>query len=235
MKFKGISAMTIKWIATITMLIDHFSFVVLSRMEFALGGNEELANLAYYMRGVGRLAFPLFCFLVVEGFDKTSNKLKYLGRMGICALLSEIPFDLAVSLEPFYFGYQNTLWTLFFGLLVMYGVDYFMNSFIAPTLKYSGMALCVVGGMYLTDYFKADYGAKGIFCIMILYLLRANKFWQALGGAVSFLWERIAPFSFLLVLLYNGERGKGWKYFFYVFYPAHLLVLYLLCVILGYV
>lgn len=234
MKFKGINATTIKWIAVITMFIDHFAFVVLSRMEVAMGGNEELLNFAHIFRGVGRLAFPLFCFLLVEGFTKTGNALKYLGRMGLFALISEVPFDLAVSLQPFDMGYQSTMVTLFVALLTMYGVDYFMNSPIAYALKYSGMALCVIGGMYLVDYLRADYGSKAIFCIMVLYLLRNNRLWQALGGAVSFIWERIAPFAFLFVFLYNGEKGKGHKYFFYIFYPAHLLVLYLICVVLGY-
>ena len=172
MKFKGMNATTIKLVAVITMFIDHFAFVVLPRMEVATNGNEGLLNLAHALRGVGRLAFPLFCFLLVEGFSKTSNALKYLGRIGLFALISEVPFDLAVSLRPFDMGYQSTMVTLFIGLLTMYGVDYFMKCNISPTWKCSAMSLCVVGGLLLADYLKADYGAKGVFAILILFLLR---------------------------------------------------------------
>jgi len=134
---RGMSGSTLKLIAIITMLIDHTAATILQRLLAQGQAGLDISNtqavmdfyahngvlLACYsmMRLIGRLGFPLFCFLLVEGFLHTRNVWKYAIRLAAFALISEIPFDLALLGEPFYWGYQNVFFTLLVGLLVMIG------------------------------------------------------------------------------------------------------------------
>ena len=132
----GISGSTVKIIAVIAMLIDHAAAVVLARqlmdrglMNAIWGGQTVLEewlkdNLALYavyivMRGIGRLGFPIFCFLLVEGFEKTRNVKKYGLRLAVFAAVSEIPFNLALTGKVTASGYQNVFFTLFLGLFAL--------------------------------------------------------------------------------------------------------------------
>ena len=126
-KKKGISGSTLKMIAIVTMLIDHIGAAVLARL-LMVNGLGELdqtnadaimqwlsANGALYwtytiMRMIGRVAFPIFCFLLVEGFLHTHDVKKYAMRLGLFALLSEIPFDLMYGGTWFYPVHQNLIW-----------------------------------------------------------------------------------------------------------------------------
>ena len=114
---KGLSGSTLKLIAIITMLIDHIGAAVIARLLIAGQGSEMLYKIYYAMRAVGRVAFPIFCFLLVEGFFYTGSRKKYALRLFGFALLSEIPFDLAFSGKILEFGYQNVFFTLLIGLL----------------------------------------------------------------------------------------------------------------------
>ena len=105
-KTGGLSGSTLKLIAIVTMLIDHVGAALVYRMMLAYidrGGAENtsvygrMLIIYWVMRMIGRIAFPIFCFLMVEGFQKTHNKWKYAMRLGGFALLSEIPFDLAFN------------------------------------------------------------------------------------------------------------------------------------------
>jgi hypothetical protein len=134
---RGISGSTLKLIAIITMLIDHTAATILDRTLIVRGmgnlsgdvqatqdfliENATLFEINMIMRLIGRLAFPIFCFLLIEGFLHTRNIWKYAIRLGVFALLSEIPFDLAFHAKFFYFQYQNVFFTLLIGLLVMIG------------------------------------------------------------------------------------------------------------------
>lgn len=139
---KGISGSTLKLVGIITMLIDHFAAALLTRMLIHRGlfsamysTNEDVVIqwfqenwLLYFgmefLRRVGRLGFPIFCFLLVEGFGKTRSRLRYAFRLGLFALISEIPFDLAFSAKVLEFGFQNVFFTLFLGLLAMCAFDF---------------------------------------------------------------------------------------------------------------
>lgn len=116
---KGLSGSTLKLIAIITMLIDHIGAAVIARLLIAGQGSEMLYKIYYAMRAVGRVAFPIFCFLLVEGFFYTGSRKKYALRLFGFALLSEIPFDLAFSGKTLEFGYQNVFFTLLIGLLTI--------------------------------------------------------------------------------------------------------------------
>jgi len=246
---RGISGSTLKLIAIVSMLIDHIGAVVLIRMVlYGISKNgmidEELLDIYEISRDIGRIAFPIFCFLLVEGFERSRNRGKYALRLGIFSLISEIPFNLAVTGEVFAFSYQNVYFTLLIGLLTMMIVNK-ANDLKNPAQINSPMEalqVCLGGiirigvmalGAWVAECLHTDYGALGILCIMTLYVFRSNKGLQAVTGACAFLWESTAPLAFIPIWWYNGTRGLKLKYVFYLFYPIHLLILYGVCVMLG--
>lgn len=249
MKF-GISGSTLKLIAIITMFVDHLGAAVVIRMlllqnsgkldtsswlDFLVSfvSQENLYMIYRCMRNIGRISFPIFCFLLVEGFIHTSNRKKYGMRLFLFALLSEIPFDLAFC-AGINWEYQNVFFTLLIGFVTMAGIEVIERQ---SGWKYWQRTFGVFGvfmaGMVAANIFKTDYSAKGVFCIVVLYLFRHQRVWQLLAGAVSFYYKPIAMLGFLPIALYNGKRGWKLKYFFYGFYPVHLLLLYAFCWVLG--
>ncbi len=247
-KRRGIAGSTLKWIAIVTMLIDHVGATVLTKQLFYMseyaqthgGITQEFVdryNLLYDImslsRGIGRIAFPIFCFLLVEGFLRTKHLGKYIGRVCLFAILSEIPFDLAFTGKLVYWEYQNVMVTLLIGLLTMCGCQLTEKKVENKAVSWILGIGCVIAGAFVADILHTDYGAKGILPIMLLYVLRSQRIVQLVAGAVSFCWELPAPLAFLFLYWYNGERGMKMKYFFYAFYPVHLLILYLVCLSQG--
>lgn len=226
----GISGGALKWIAVITMAIDHLGASILetfvlnawggSPLGYAFSGQwDEIFGVDRILRYIGRPAFPIFCFLLVQGFVHTHDVKKYALRLGAFALISEIPFDLALHLKPVSWDYQNVFFTLLFGLLAVW----FMRTHgDTPPARILGLA----GGMALAELFRTDYGAFGVVLIVVLYLLQDKKMWQCIAGAVCCAWEMTAVLAFPLIWLYNGKRGRQPKWFFYWFYPVHLLLYY---------
>ena len=163
MKIKtGISGSVLKWIAVITMAIDHMGAGFLeSYVMNAWGGStigntfagrwNEILSVDQILRYIGRPAFPIFCFLLVQGFLHTRDVKKYAIRLGIFALISEIPFDLALHIRPFHWQNQNVFFTLLLGLLAIW----FMQS------RGGGLVVRVAGllaGAGLAELFHTDYG-----------------------------------------------------------------------------
>lgn len=232
---KGLSGSTLKIIAVITMLTDHIGAGILGRIITMQGiYSGSVYNVYTVMRYIGRLAFPIFCFLLVEGFMHTHNVKKYATRLFVFALISEIPFDLFVSGRIVDTSEQNVYFTLFIGLICMWTCDMSEESErisvgLKPVLEF----LIMIAGMYVSYVLRTDYAAIGVVCIMILYWTRFDKKRQIIAGAVSFAWEISASLAFIPIALYNKNRGINLKYFFYAFYPVHLLVIYIICVIMG--
>ncbi|MCM1046392.1 MAG: conjugal transfer protein TraX [Candidatus Gastranaerophilales bacterium] len=242
---RGLSGSTLKLIAVITMLVDHTAAVLLARMLLTrrvISTAERVLEVTDYaslyriysvMRSIGRIAFPIYCFLLVEGFHRTHSAKKYALRLGIFALVSEIPFDLAFNASFLEIGYQNVFFTLFLGLLTMMAVDWARYKIRNRVLCFlSAGAMICIGGL-AAHFLQTDYGARGVLCIMVLYVTARWRPVQMVAGAVSFLWELPAPMAFLPMVLYNGKRGINLKYVFYAFYPIHLLCLYLISLFLG--
>lgn len=220
----GLSGSTLKLIAIITMLIDHTGATVvraLSRSGYIFSDPKTIkwiTELYQPMRNIGRIAFPIFCFLLVEGFVHTRNVKKYAGRLFLFALISEMPFDFALKNSWFFPDKQNVYFTLLIGLFVLWGITVCQGLGI--------LQLLIMGvGMLTAYYLKTDYGYRGVFLIEVLYLFRFSRIYQCLGGAAAISWELPAPIAFLPVLFYNGKRGLSLKYFFYWFYPVHLMIL----------
>ena len=230
------SGTALKTIACITMLVDHIGAscieagILTPGLDAGTLSQDTLSAYPLYrldmvLRFTGRLAFPLFCFLLVEGFVHTHNVKGYLGRLVLFGLLSEVPFDLAFLRTPFYPGAQNVYWTLALGVLAMAllqkaeGAD----GNAAWTGRLAALACAVVAQLAGTDY-----GAIGVALIVALYLTRNDRRYQCILGAVLMLFEITAPLAFVLLWFYNGERGRcpQWaKWAFYGFYPVHLTLL----------
>ena len=256
-KKKGISGSTIKIIAIVSMLIDHIGAGILGRFIMTSGYMRVITSgdlgtimqwvmengVLYYtysiMRMIGRLGFPIFCFLLVEGFQRTHDVKKYALRLGMFALISEIPFDLCFNGKVLEFGYQNVFFTLFLGLLTMVAFDWIAkkewaaNESLNKVVKVIFSAAALGVGAGVAHFLKTDYAAKGVLCIMVLYLFRKKKPWQIAAGCIAFLWEVTAPLAFIPIGFYNGERGLKMKYFFYAFYPVHLLLIWLVSMLMG--
>lgn len=150
----GISGSTVKLVGIITMFIDHFAAAVLARVLLSGGWTDQLYDIYQILRMVGRLGFPIFCFLLVEGFQKTRSRTKYALRLGMFALISEVPFDLAFSAEILEFDYQNVYFTLFLGLLALCTYDFLSKQKLAIMVRWLLWAMGVVfSGFQLLQYF----------------------------------------------------------------------------------
>ena len=257
----GISGFTLKMIAVISMFIDHLGATVLERILFggSLGASaaiyvnahwDGLHQLYMVMRGIGRLAFPIYCFLLVEGFLHTRSVPKYVARLFVFALISEIPFDLAIRESVWDLSYNNVFFTLFIGLVVIAGLCWcsekiccvdasgnlrlgrlFLRGILSMFMIFAGMAAA-------EEVFKSDYGAAGIIAIVVIYLLRRHPKTAVLAAVIllarlSSELEIVALADVFVIAYYNGTRGKQSKYFFYAFYPVHLLLLAGICMLLG--
>ena len=129
---KGISGSTLKIIALVSMLIDHIAASLLT-IQLQLHYTEPLYQAFIVMRYfIGRLAFPIYCFLLVEGFERTKNRRKYAERLFLFALISEVPFDLAFNRCVLSLGHQNVFFTLFAGLLAIWGIEEMEKQISAP-------------------------------------------------------------------------------------------------------
>lgn len=216
------SGFILKTIACIAMLVDHVGVV------FA----AELPDGVYWaMRGVGRLAFPIFCFFIAKGFVRTKSRGRYALRLALFGLLSEIPFDLMISGQAMYLSHQNVYLTLLLGLLGLWGYEFLVKRGMA-TVAYLAPILCACVAQGL----RADYGAGGVLLIFVMHRLADDRGWQgfavalvlfALSGASNTI-QMLGWLGWLLCMFYNGQRGLKVKYLVYAFYPLHLLGLWLL-------
>lgn len=255
---REISGYTLKMIALVTMFIDHTAAIVLYRAlsQAETAGFVTAENFEFWlgiydgMRNIGRMAFPIYCFLLVEGFHHTKDLKKYILRLFLFALISEIPFDLAFNSSVLEFGYNNVFFTLWIGLLVIAGLDFVRKRFslekftgaewtILSLFKVLALIIILLTGMYAASYwFSTDYAAAGVVAIAAMYLLyQSPMIGFALGVMVLGIMSDASEYLALLMLIplyfYNGTRGKQVKYLFYGFYPVHLLLLVGIAALLG--
>ncbi len=221
-KYGIINGNQLKILACLLMLCDHIGLILF---------NDNLIA-----RSIGRMAFPIFAFLLVEGMRHTSDMKRYMLRLLVFAVISEIPYDLAVFGNVFYLGHQNIFFTLTLGLFVIYCFE----DALLHKWAYGIMAAALVVAFVCCF----DYQMAGILIIFSFYVLSPHRAGCNLQERVKinvelsvvtvlidvlFIGTRqlFSLFALLPINLYNGERGKlKLKYVFYLFYPLHLMVLW---------
>jgi len=216
----------LKIIACIIMFIDHLKYII---------PGEPL-----FMSAIGRLAFPIFSFQLVEGYSHTKNVKKYLFRLLLFALIAQIPFSMYFETTTL-----NTLFTLFLGMLGIYVYEYFKSN------KIIGFTFIILL-MTLAELLKTDYSYYGVGIIFIFHILKNKKALKTIAFSLFTILFFIlytdayllganilqvftnTEFMTLLIctlagiipcLLYNGKQGPKMKYFFYLFYPLHIILL----------
>lgn len=244
MKNRGLPQEGLKLLACVTMLMDHIGAVLVAGLIRAGTSEWEsglLLNIYDTLRVVGRLAFPIFCFLLTEGSVHTRNPGRYGIRLLGAALVSEIPFDLALY-GGFSWRHQNVMLTLLLGFLALEVMKRYPNLL--------QMILAAVPFAVLAEFFRADYGAEGVMLITLFALTREiahKRMIQFLGmwfifspmhgmmlnwlGGISVTIQELAVLALIPIHFYSGQkvsRSKALQWAFYLFYPAHLVVLYLL-------
>ncbi len=238
MLLQTLNSNQLKLIAVFTMISDHIGYLI-SLLSSSLAAQTASSIL----RVIGRTAFPIFVFLLTEGFFHTSNRRKYILRIGIFALLSEIPYDLLFAGTLFSRNIQNVFFTLFFSLCMMSLLEHFQHQF-SKRASLMLQLFTVLFFCVLSCFLNTDYSVYGILTAAAFFLFHENRGCQCLFGFLPLFldltWNGLfLPYTpglligFLLIYLYNGKRGKrNFGYFFYFFYPVHLLLLDLILKIL---
>lgn len=205
----------LKWIAVLTMVIDHVGAILFP---------DQI-----WMRVIGRVAFPVYAYCLAEGFRYTSDYRRYLGRLALFAILSEIPFDLAFYGVPFSFAHQNVFFTLTLGLILLWVLERCREQLLLCAGAFA--VLC-----FLAQALHMDYGAGGLLMVFAFYLARQGTspwigwgifvFINLFGYAGGVQWAAIL--ALLPIGLYSGKAGKRKQRFFYWIYPLHLLLLWII-------
>ena len=235
--FGGLTSNMLRILAMAFMICDHLWAKVVP-------GND-------WMTYVGRMTFPIFAFMISEGFIHTSNLKKYILRLLAFAVISEIPFNLFYGGSWFYPYHQNVMFTLLFGLLAIMLIDKAKKNRDAKTIVKSALLVILLGIASFICF--VDYGFWGFLIIIKFYLFRIFPFaWLAqlaamviincelfegqfivvdlFGKSFEFATQGFAVFSLIPIWLYGGRKGKSSKimqYGFYAFYPLHMIIIYL--------
>ena len=215
------SIFAIKIIACITMVLDH--------IKYAIPSTQNLVTIFG-----GRIAFPLFAFFITQGYIHTSDLEKYYKRLIIFGLISQVPFMLFRTLVGEW-EMLNIMFTLLLGLFAITIYD-------KCSKKYISIPICILI-IILGEILKVDYGWLGVALVHLIYICRNKKiallFSYIALITIYFYFNKILDIIYIgyfisylvpvvFMLLYNGEQGRKVKYFFYMFYPVHMIILFLI-------
>lgn len=227
-KVKFLSGAQLKYIAFASMLIDHVNKSLI--YPYLDGG--ILYKVSNLFDILGRIAFPIFIFLLVEGFFKTKNRGKYLITLLIFGVISEVPFDMFTTSSFFEVNWNNIMFTLAMVLVMIWLIDELKAKM--PKALWYGASVLIVGVMCLAAMnLGVDYEHHAILIGYFFYIFHERPVFAIPLSFLSMYKEPWALLGFALVLTYNGERGKQNKLFNYLFYPVHLLILGILRMYLG--
>ena len=235
-----LTAAVLHIIAMTLMLMDHLWATLLPARE--------------WLTCAGRVAFPIFAFMAVEGYFHTRSFKKYILRMLLFAVLSEIPFDLMYGGTWFYPVHQNVLWTFLLGLLGVWLMEQVRKK--GKTWMYLLVCVLVVpAGLVLGTLCMVDYYGVGVLTVFVFYFLHGRKWWCFLGQLAALYWlnvellgglmypvqlfgmefelcqQGLALLALIPIWLYRGRQGyhsKPFQYACYAFYPVHMLILVLI-------
>lgn len=210
------SAFTLKVIALVTMIIDHVGAVFFPQF--------------IWLRYIGRLSMPIYAFLLVQGYQHTKSFTRYALRLALFAVISEVPYDLLFRGTWLEFSNQNIMFTLLSALITMKLLDASAKS--RNIFMFIG-AICAAALPYLLRF---DYGVYGVAVVLCFFLFRKYRGIDAIAFSGltyakymndSNYIQLYAIAASIPILLYNGKKGAlSLKYFFYIAYPAHLLLLF---------
>lgn len=231
--FQFLSGAELKLIAIISMLADHVNKALI--YPYLESNHGFLAFISDVFDIIGRIAFPLFCFMLVEGYFKTRNRKKYLLNLLLFGVISEVPFDMFTTASFFNMNWNNVMFTLALVLVTVWIIDTLKEKMQkrSKALWYLVSILIVLGMCIVSMSLSLDYEHHAILIGYFFYLFHDMPVFAIPFGYASMFKEPWALLGFGLTLTYNGERGKQHKMFYYWFYPVHLLILGLLRLYLG--
>ena len=202
---------------------------------------------------IGRLAFPIFAFMTVEGYFHTKNLKKYVLRLLVFALLSEIPFNLMMGSRIFYPIHQNVLWTFLLGIWMIHRIEKAKNAPLWRRILRAAGSVCI--GFLVGTLTMVDYMGAGVLMVLTFYFFRGRKWWcfagqllalyyinaeilsgfsyqlELFGREIWIVRQSFAIFALIPIWLYRGRQGyhsKAFRWLCYGFYPAHMLILALI-------
>ena len=231
--FQFLSGAELKLIAIISMLADHVNKALI--YPYLESNHGFLAFISDVFDIIGRIAFPLFCFMLVEGYFKTRNRKKYLLNLLLFGVISEMPFDMFTTASFFNMNWNNVMFTLALVLVTVWIIDTLKEKMQKrpKALWYLVSILIVLGMCIVSMSLSLDYEHHAILIGYFFYLFHDMPVFAIPFGYASMFKEPWALLGFGLTLTYNGERGKQHKMLYYWFYPVHLLILGLLRLYLG--
>ena len=224
----------LKIIAVVSMLLDHLGLIIFPNVIF--------------LRVIGRIAFPIFAFCIAEGLYYTKSRKKYILTLLLFAIISQIPYYFIFST----FFKFNVLFTFLIAILAIILIEQYSKSLKNSSVLVStgyliGLLFIIIGLTITTPFSFFEYDIFGVVTVMIFYFLREKPLWKYLlftltmilltlfGAYLSneFTFATTCQFFSILaiipLMLYNSNRGKlNLKYFFYIFYPTHLILLWLI-------
>jgi hypothetical protein len=203
---------------------------------------------------LGRLAFPIFAFMVAEGCFYTRNAAKYGLRLFLFAVISEIPYDLMKSGVPYDPYDQNVIWTFFIAFLCILAYKA-ARATEKRWIYIPGAFAITLAGFLAATLFLSDYGGMGVLTVLIFYFFRERKWWMMMlqllllavinilflgglgygitlyifGSRIELPMQGFAVLAIIPIWMYHGRQGyhsKAFQYFCYAFYPVHMLILF---------
>ena len=231
-----LSCNVLKTLACIFMFIDHIGYGVVHNylikhaMDIDPARYTTLNNVYEVCKGIGRLAFPIFCFFIVEGFIRTHDVKKYLLRLGIFAAISEVPFDLGLFGSLWKDDHQNILITFFIAILMLLCIRYIEQNVLGLSVAVVWFVkICaIIAFSDLAFVLHTDYSWKCMLLAAVLYFMRSAGPVSLICGAAATSWEKYAPISFVLLYFYDPSIRPRFKYAFYAFYPLNFVIVWLI-------
>ena len=232
-KVQFLSGAWLKLIAIISMLIDHANKALIYPNLTSNHGTLTVVSNLFDI--IGRIAFPLFCFLLVEGYFKTRSRKKYLINLLIFGVISEVPFDMFTTASFFNMNWNNVMFTLTLVLITIWMIDSLKGKMrkLPKALWYFVSVIILLIMCIVAMYLSLDYEHHAILIGYFFYLFHDTPILSIPFGYASMYTQPWALLGFGLTLTYNGERGKQNKMLNYWFYPVHLLILGILRFYLG--